>query len=97
MQTACAMENDYTLAEYNYFNAVSLKTLVDEHNVQLRNFAPEILAELRRVSEEVMNEMATKDAFTQKVHQSFSEALELQRKWTGIADQAFLNARDPQN
>lgn len=96
IETACAMENDVCLADYNYHNAVALQTLVSEHNVKLRRFDPAILAALKKTSIEVVAEMAEKDPMTKKIHASFQKSLTMQRKWTRIADQAFLNARDPQ-
>ncbi|MGK2739561.1 TRAP transporter substrate-binding protein [Tepidicaulis sp. LMO-SS28] len=93
VEAACAAENDYTLAEFNYQNAKSLQTLIKDHNVKLRRFSPEIRARLTALSDEVVEEAGNSDAFTKRVYESYKASLALSREWTRIADQAFVEAR----
>ena len=93
IRTACAAENDYTLAEFNYYNAQSLKILVEKHKVNLRRFSAEIMAELKRLSADVLEEAAATDDITARVYASFKESLASSRAWTRISDQAFVEAR----
>lgn len=93
IKTACAAENDYTLAEFNYYNAISLRALVDEHGVKMRRFSPEIMSELKQVSSEVLEEAAASDELTGRVYASFKQALTAATGWTRISEQAFVEAR----
>ncbi|WP_420558881.1 TRAP transporter substrate-binding protein [Tepidicaulis sp.] len=93
VEAACAAENDYTLAEFNYYNAKALQTLVTEHKVKLSRFSPEILAEFRRLSAEVVEEAGNTDALTKRIYESYKASLALSREWTKIADQGFVEAR----
>lgn len=90
---ACAAENDYTLAEFNHYNATSLETLVSKHNVKLRRFTPEIMAELKKHSTDVLEEAAASDAMTGRIYESFKKGLARSDAWTRIAEQAFVEAR----
>ena len=58
---ACAAENDYTLAEFNANNASALRTLVNEHNVQLKQMPDDVMAALGKVSGEVVREAVESD------------------------------------
>ncbi|AWZ00797.1 monocarboxylate 2-oxoacid-binding periplasmic protein [Rhodobiaceae bacterium] len=93
IQTACQAENNYTLAEFNHFNATSLQTLVSEHGVKLRQFTPEIMAGIKEQSDIVLEEAVGTDDITKRVYESFKASLDASREWTRIAEQAFTEAR----
>jgi len=93
VETACQAENNYTLAEFNHFNAISLQTLVADHGVKLREFTPEIMAGIKTTSEAVLEEAVGTDDMTRRVYDSFKASLDASRGWTRIADQAFTISR----
>ncbi len=93
IETACMAENNYSLAEFNYFNATSLKTLIGEHGVTLREFSPEIMNGLKSTSEIVLAEAVEADDMTRRVYESFKTSLEASRDWTRISEQAFTQSR----
>ncbi len=80
-------------ADFNTQNANSLDVLVKKHGVQLKKFPDELMAEIGRVSGEVVKEAAADDAMTQKVYDSFIAYRTKSIGWAKIADQAFWNAR----
>ena len=82
-------------AEYNATNADSLKTLLDEHGVQLRSFTPELFAEIRKVSAEVVAEVGATDEATKKVYDSYMAFQEKAIGWSKLSEQGYLNARSP--
>ncbi len=82
-------------AEYNATNADSLKTLLDEHGVQLRTFSPELFAEIRKVSGEVVAEVGATDETTKKVYDSYMAFQEKAIGWSKLSEQGYLNARSP--
>ncbi|CAE7594306.1 unnamed protein product [Symbiodinium microadriaticum] len=85
-------ENDYSYAEYNARNGAALKTLIDKHGVQLRKMSPEILAEIGRLSGQVVREAAEKDDITRRVFESYMAARTDIGEWNKIADQAYWEA-----
>ena len=94
LETACAAENDYLLAEFNTRNQQSLKTLVEEHGVQLRRFPDDVLEVLRGFSLEVMEELAAEDPMSRKVYESYKAfAMEI-GAWLRITEGAITGARD---
>jgi len=82
-------------AEYNATNADSLKTLLDEHGVQLRSFSPELFAEIRKVAAEVVAEVGESDEVTKKVYDSYMAFQEKAIGWSKLSEQGYLNARSP--
>lgn len=93
VRAACSAENDYTLAEYTHHNGRALKTLVEEHGVQMRKFPDEVLAALKKASREVLEDAAKSDAATAKVYESFRGALAVSEEWTRIGDEGYVEAR----
>ncbi|KRT60233.1 TRAP transporter substrate-binding protein, partial [endosymbiont of Ridgeia piscesae] len=69
---ACKVVNQEMLAEYTARNPAALRTLVEKHKVDIRSYPDDVLATLRRYSEEVVTELAAKDAFSKKVFDSYS-------------------------
>ena len=93
LQDACAAENSRNLAEFNRFNTESLRTLTEDHGVQLRKMDPNILAEIGRVSKTVLEEAAASDDITGRVYKSFLDAREKGDIWSEISEEAFWKAR----
>lgn len=94
IETACMAENNYTLAEFNHFNATSLQKLVAKGDVQLKQFSAEIMAGLKAQSDLVLQEAVDgSDELTKRVYESFKASLDASRGWTRIAEQAFTEAR----
>jgi TRAP-type mannitol/chloroaromatic compound transport system substrate-binding protein len=91
---ACKVVNQDMLAEYTARNPAALRTLVEKHKVDIRAYPEDVLATLRRYSEEVVKELAAKDEFSKRVFDSYSSFLQGSREWGGLSDLAYLRARD---
>ncbi len=91
---ACKVVNQEMLAEYTARNPAALRTLVEKHKVDIRSYPEDVLATLRRYSEEVVQELADKDEFTKRVFDSYSAFLQGSREWGRLSDRAYLHARD---
>ena len=66
VEAAMQAETHYMLAEFNARNGDALKTLVDEHGVQLREFSDEIMLEIRKISEQVVADVAARTRMRRK-------------------------------
>ncbi len=93
VKQACRIANEDVLAEYNARNAEALITLVEKHGVQLRYFPEDMLKEARKISNEVVAEIAKKDPFTQKVFDSYQAFKKKAVKYTDVTDLSYLKAR----
>lgn len=93
VQFACAAENNRMFAEFNANNGNALKTLVEEHGVQLRRQSDEVLQALGNASGDVMSAVAGSDPMTQKVYDSFMAFRKQAMSWTALSETAYTSAR----
>ena len=93
VETACMAENAYVLAEFNTRNYQSLITLTEEHQVKLRRFPDEVLEILRRLSSEVMEELAVEDPMIGRILESYRAFATEIGAWLRIAEYTFIAAR----
>ena len=69
---ACRVANQDMLAEYIARNNDALETLVNEHNVKLRELPAEVIDTLGKLSEEVTVELASVDDLAREIFDSYS-------------------------
>jgi TRAP-type mannitol/chloroaromatic compound transport system substrate-binding protein len=91
--TACKAANLDMLAEFEARNGQALQSLIREHNVELRPFPDEVMAELKRASMEVIDSQAASDEMSGKVWDSLKAYMDQVRPWTEIGSQYFVNRR----
>ena len=94
VMNACKVANQDMLAEYTARNPAALQTLLGKHNVDLRRYPDDVITRLRQLADEVVAEVAQKDAFSQKVYASYHKFLEQSKEWSRISDLTYLQARD---
>jgi TRAP-type mannitol/chloroaromatic compound transport system substrate-binding protein len=85
---ACRAETDYVIAEFAARNQQALRTLTEDHGVQLRQFPNEVLVALRRLSAQVMRELAEQDPQFGRVYTSYRSYAESIGAWHAIAEGA---------
>jgi TRAP-type mannitol/chloroaromatic compound transport system substrate-binding protein len=93
VMNACRVVNSDMLSEYTARNNKALQTLVNEHHVDVRAFPGEVLDRLRVLSEEVVAEIAGKDALSAKVFESYRAFQKQVVAWHDISERAYLNIR----
>ncbi|MBK1618542.1 ABC transporter substrate-binding protein [Lamprobacter modestohalophilus] len=91
---ACKVANQDVLAEYTARNPTALQTLLSEYGVELRKFPDDVLLALRKLSNEVVAEIAEKDAFSRKTYASYQKFLSSSKEWSAVSELAYLQARD---
>ncbi|MBD3609769.1 MAG: ABC transporter substrate-binding protein, partial [Gammaproteobacteria bacterium] len=74
-------------------NNASLSTLVNKHGVILKKFPDKVLKEIKKTSDQVVAEVAKKDAATQKVYNSYIKFRDEAMAWHDVSERAYLNAR----
>jgi TRAP-type mannitol/chloroaromatic compound transport system substrate-binding protein len=90
---AAATENCLSVADFNARNTAALKTLIDEHGVNIQKFDDAILQQLGRISGEVLADVSQKDPLTRRVYDSFIEFRREAVRWGELSERGYLNAR----
>ncbi len=91
---ACKIVNMQMLAEYAARNPPALAQLVKKHHVEVRSYPKDVLQQLRKVSQEVVEELAAQNKAAGRIYKSYKAFLDASRQWTRISDLAYLEARD---
>ena len=93
VMNACRVANQDMLAEYTTRNNDALQTLVETHQVDLRRFPDDVLSALKKLSDQVVEELAARDPFSAKVYQSFKTYRDKVVSYHKISEQAYMDAR----
>lgn len=93
LEASTRMINDDMLAEFTARNTSALKTLVEEHGVQVRRLPDDVLARLKELSATVVAESAQSNDLARRIHASYTEFLEEVSEYHAISEQAYVNAR----
>ena len=93
VSNAARVANQDMYAEYIARNNQALQTLVEEHQVEVRKLPDPVLARLRDLSTQVVEEIAAKDALSKRVYESFQRFRQQATQWSNISQRAYLNAR----
>jgi TRAP-type mannitol/chloroaromatic compound transport system substrate-binding protein len=91
---ACATEANFALAEMERLNAEALAALIERHAVQLRSFPADVVSAARKVSAEVLGELAARGEMTRKVHDSYAAFRDRTAPWSRVSIRAVLEARE---
>jgi TRAP-type mannitol/chloroaromatic compound transport system substrate-binding protein len=94
IKTATAAVNNCILCHNCYRNSTALSKLVNEHNVQLREYPGEMLQKFRQISDKMLQGQASKDNLTKEVLNSIWRFQKEASGWSMVSLQSFLNARN---
>ena len=94
IDAAASMENDVMMAEFNSKNGASLRKLVTEQGVKLREFNDDVYDAFGEAAAEVFEETRKHSKLAARIHDSFAKSRKEVGSWMKIADQAYLNQRN---
>ncbi|GEN22733.1 C4-dicarboxylate ABC transporter [Halomonas cupida] len=95
LRSAIRDVNQDVLDEYTARNNDALATLINEHEVQLRPLPDDVLAEAKRISAEVVQELADSSELAGRIYESYSDFQQKVTNYHAISEQAYYNARNP--
>jgi len=94
VSSVCQAINVDMMAEYTWGNAVALEKLKQDPNVELRKLPDDVLRLLKKLSAEVIEEMAAKDPWAAKIKASFDAFQQISIPNQEITELAYLQARE---
>jgi TRAP-type mannitol/chloroaromatic compound transport system substrate-binding protein len=95
IDAACAETEQWVLAQFNAQNGLALQTLINEKHVDLVQFPDKVLADLRKLSDEVVAEEAAKTPMATKVNDSFRKFQKVVGTWGTVSEKAYYNLIQP--
>ena len=93
LEVATRAINDDMLSEFTARNNAALRTLIDEHQVELRALPGDVIAELKTAAAAVVAEAAGENELSQRIYDSYMRFLSDVRAYHEISEQAYINAR----
>jgi TRAP-type mannitol/chloroaromatic compound transport system substrate-binding protein len=94
VKVACMASTTRITADFMARNAQSLATLKADPKLQILAFPDSVLRELKRLTTEVLQELAARDETSKKIWESQKAFLAMSAPWQAISEVAMLKARD---
>jgi TRAP-type mannitol/chloroaromatic compound transport system substrate-binding protein len=93
LETATRAVNQDMLDEFTARNNAALKTLLEDHAVELRRLPDDVLARFKELSAEVVAEAAGENELARRIHDSYVRFRSDVMNYHRISEQAYINAR----
>jgi len=93
VELAAMAANQHMLADFNANNQRALDTLVNEHQVELRQFPAEVLNEFKAYSADVVLELSQHSELSKEIYQSYKSFADQTQNWLKVSELAYLQAR----
>jgi TRAP-type mannitol/chloroaromatic compound transport system substrate-binding protein len=91
VEIASQAANTDMLAEFTARSGVALQQLIEEHGVDVRPLPEAVIDHMRKLSVEVMEEIAASDELAGRVYDSIMAYSKVVRPWTEISERYMLN------
>ncbi len=93
VRNASRVANQNMMLEYVARNNDALVSLVEEHNVDVRQFPADVIDKLRELSDQVVADVVGNDPAAREIYQSYQEFLAKSKAWYNLSERAYLNLR----
>jgi TRAP-type mannitol/chloroaromatic compound transport system substrate-binding protein len=94
IKSAAAEVNHLSVGEFMYQNGVYLEKLVNEENVQLRQFPDDVMTRVQEISADIRRDAGQEGDLERRIYESFEGALKKMRAWSSISDSPYMVARE---
>ncbi len=91
LEAASKRAQVWVLAEFDKQNGIFLDKLVNEEQVEIRQFSKETMDALRVYTEEAIQEMIGDDPWSKKVYESYKQYQARIAKWSTVTEKAYYN------
>lgn len=89
LQCAAQRLNGWILAQFESKNALYLDKIIQEKKVEVRNFSPQILSQLRQFTDEIIEDLITTDPLAKRIYSSFSTYRSQAVKWSKLTEKVY--------
>jgi len=93
IEVAARSSNQWMFSQFEGLNIKALRTLKDKYNIKARPFPPEVLAELKKLTQESLEEEAAKDATFKRIYEAYKTFQTDNDAWNSISEDAYSKAR----
>lgn len=91
LRTAAYRVNHWVLSEFEAKNTLYLEKLIEE-KVDIRRFSDDILARLRTINEEAIEEEIADDPLARKAYNSYDTFRKKTARWSELTEKVFYNS-----
>ena len=81
----------WTLAGFDSDNGAALQELITKYKVQLIEFPSDVMKGLKKLSAEVINDIASKDKTAKKVNDAFNKFRAQVGVWHQVSEKSYYN------
>lgn len=92
VENAAAAANTWMLSEFEAKNLQALQSLKQKHKVRVLEFPDDVIRELHKLTNEVLEEEAQKDKTFREVYQAYRSFRETHDAWGQISEAAYARA-----
>ncbi len=89
VEAACLYIHNWILSEFESQNAKYLRLILQESDVELRQYPPEVLDQLKRYTQEVLQELIAKDEASREVYQSYRAFQDEVGQWSEQTEKLY--------
>jgi len=93
LMAATEVMNQGVIDEITAGNSESMQVLVEREGVELRKLPEDVLRELKRISQEVMEELASQDETAKRIYKSYKSFQNTMLDYKLVSEEAFDDAR----
>ncbi|WP_016854231.1 TRAP transporter substrate-binding protein [Halomonas smyrnensis] len=91
---AARASNLAMISEFAFRNAEALRSLVDEHGIQLRQFPDDVMAALHESSQRVLQQQVENDEASKRIFEAYRDFQQRVSAFTDIGELAYLKSRE---
>ncbi len=92
VRVTAAASSLWMFSQFETLNLDALKELREKHGVQILEFPPDVLHELRQMTRQVLDEEAAKDPDFKRIYQAYHDFRQRSDAWSQVADDAYQRA-----
>lgn len=91
IRSAALRMNHWVLSEFEAKNSIYLEKLINEENVNLRNFPDDVLASLKNYTKEVIQEIVDSNPDAKKVYENYEAFRKRASLWAKSSEKIFYD------
>lgn len=93
IDAACFKSNMWSLCEFEAKNNKYLDELVKKHGVIVKQFPDEVLAQLKKYNDELLQELSAKDPLTKKICDSYMAFKKQYDEWNAVSEERYARLK----